>query len=129
MSDELVAPLAAPLAVYTRAQFPSLPPFEDWGVDITLSEARLVRRRPGCSAGKRVDRSWDLITGVLDLSRTQVPFRPNVLTAYVGAAADDACASLLSEASTDQGWYTYEFGIGPTRQARRTLTAAIGKAT
>ena len=138
MSDLLVARLAEPLAAYTRGRFPSLPPPGEWGVEMALSEARIVRRVPGYQSGSSADRPWDLVTGVLCLGRPQdtvefgsrlrgrsIPFRANVLFACVGAADTHAYASVPPDAPAGTERYTYEFGIGPTKDARRTLTARM----
>lgn len=140
LSDLLVARLAEPLALYTQARFPSLPPFRDWGVELTLSEGRLVRRAPGYAGRPPVDRPWDVVTSVLYLARHQdteeygsqlqaamIPFRANSALAYVGPVETHAYASIPSDAPEDVERYTYEFGIGPTRDARRTLTAPMRK--
>lgn len=142
MSDLLVARLAEPLAVYARGRFPSLPPPGEWGVEMTLSEARIVRRVPGYQGGSSADRPWDLVTGVLCLGRHRdteeygsrlqggsIPFRANSLLAWVGTADTHAYGSIPPDAPAVTERYTYEFGIGPTKDARRMLTALIGKTT
>ena len=142
LSDVLVERLAEPLAAHARRRFPSLPPADGWGVEITLSEARIVRRIPGYQGGSPADRPWDLLTGVLYLGRHQdtaeygsrlhgaaIPFRANSLLACAGAADIHAYASIPRDAPADTERYSYEFGIGPTKDARRTLTALMKSAT
>jgi hypothetical protein len=107
---------------------------------MTLSEARLVRRVPGYEGGSAADRPWDLVTSVLCLGRHQdteeygsrlqggsIPFRSNSLLAWVGAADTHAYASIPPDAPEDTERYTYEFGIGPTKDVRRMLTARMQK--
>lgn len=141
LSELLVARLAEPLAAHARERFPSLP-FGELGVDMTLSGARLVRRTPGYTGGGSADRPWDLLTAILHLARHQdteeygsrlrakvVPFRANALLVCVGPPDAHAYASIPPGAPADTERYAYEFGIGPSKDARRTLTAASGKAT
>lgn len=140
LSDLLLARLVDPLAASARERFPSRPPLREWDVEMTLSEARIVRRTPGYRGGGSGDRPWDLLLCVLHLGRHQdtgeygsrlqgapIPFRANSLLACVGPAERHTYASIAADAPADTERYTYEFGIGPTRNARRTLTAMMGK--
>ena len=140
LSDLLVARLAEPLAAYTHDRFPSLPPPGERGVEMTLSEARIVRRVLGYQGGSAAGRPWDVATGVLGLGRHQdteeygsrlqggsIPFRSNSLLAWVGAADTHAYASIPPDAPEDTERYTYEFGIGPTKDVRRTVMARMPK--
>lgn len=140
MSDLLVARLAEPLAVYTQGRFPSLLPPGERGVEMTLSEARIVRHVPGYQGGSSADRPWDVARGVLCLRRPKdmeefgsrlhgesIPLRANSLLACVGAADTFGYAPIPPDAPADTERYTYEFGIGPTKDARRTLTARMQK--
>jgi hypothetical protein len=139
VANLLLTSLAEPLASYTRARFPSLPPFRDWPVDIPLTEGRLVRRRPGYIGRRPPDRPWQLASGVLDLARAHeteefggtlqgavIPFRANTLLAYVGPPDVHAYASIPVDAPAGTERYAYEFGIGPARDDRRTLAGLTG---
>lgn len=137
LSGLLLARLGEPLAAYTRARFPSVSPFRDWQVEITLTEGRLVRRAPGFSGRHGDDgRQWDLVTGVLHLARDVdaaeygsrlqgmlVPFRPNAVLAFVGPADAHAYEPIPADAPAAVERHTYEFGVGPTREGRRALLA------
>jgi len=134
LSDLLVARLAEPLAAYACAQFPSLPPFDDWGVDITVTDSRLVRRAPGFAGRPPADRPWQLVNSVVDLARQQdtleygsklrakeIAFRANSMVTWVGPPDVHVHASIPDRAPADVERYTYEFGIGPTRGGRARL--------
>lgn len=138
LSDIVVARFVEPLTAHTRERFPSLPPFRDWGVEITLSQARIVRRTPGYAGGASTVRPWDLLNGIVSLARERdteehgsrldgmvFPFRANSALIHLGPAEAHAYASIPPDAPSDLERYTYEFGIGPTRDARRTLTAVM----
>jgi hypothetical protein len=136
LSDILVARLAEPLAAYVGARFPWLPPFRQWGVDVTLTEARLVRRAPGFTGRAPAGRAWDLMTGVLQLARPKdgeaygsrlqtvaFPFQANSLLLWVGTPEALVLAPIPASAPGEVERYTYEFGIGPTRAGRRAIAA------
>lgn len=118
LSRALIARLGEPIAALTQTRFPDLPPFGDWGVEVTLSRGRLVRRM--AEAGLEPvgqPESWDLITAVLDLGDPLGAGTGNTLIASVGAA-------VLPEpqaGSSGADRWTYEFGVGPTQQGRRRL--------
>jgi len=141
LSDLLVARLAEPLAAFAGARFPSLPPLGDWGAAITVSEARLVRRAPGYAGRAPGERPWELITGIVDLARPQdspehgsrlgsrtIPFRANTALICIGGAEAHVYAPIPAGAPSQTERYTYEFGIGPTKAARRRLAALLGGA-
>ncbi|MBI4486247.1 MAG: hypothetical protein HY655_09575 [Acidobacteria bacterium] len=134
LSDLLVARLAEPLAAYARARFPSLPPFGDWGVDITVTESRLVRRGPGYVGPPPADGRWDLINGVVHLARHQdtaeyggrlqtqeIAFRANSMVTWVGPPEAHVHVSIPRHAPPNLERYTYEFRVGPTREGRSRL--------
>jgi hypothetical protein len=114
----LTAPFGESLARFAQTRFPALPPFDAWGVDITVTEGRLVRARRGDAGGEPADRQWDLLTGVLTL----VPApgeSADVLTVFLGNAPVHVVAQGDAERCT------YEFGLGPSREGRRRLTAMV----
>jgi len=136
--DVLVARCAEPLARYTRERFPTLPPLQASGVELGPLDTRIVRRTAGCTGGTAADRRWDLATGMLFLSRPEdtdeygsclqgvsIPFHANSALAYVAPAEAHAYATIPSDAPGAIERYTYEFGIGPTKQARQTLTTRL----
>jgi hypothetical protein len=151
MSALLIARFQKPLAAHARARFPALPPFEEWNVEVTLSQGRLVRRRCGDGGAAASDRPWDLLTGVLDLARpgdsedfgscltevvepTDVPdgtkavaFRANSILVFVGPTRAHEYITIPPSAAPDTERYTYEFSIGPTRVGRRTLLARFAE--
>ena len=141
LSDLLVARFETPLAAYARTRFPTLPPIAQWGVEIALLEARLVRREPGYTGVPAPDRPWDFLTGVYCLARpgdteefgsvldtTAVPFRANAVLVFLGPASAQVYAPIPRGAPAGIERHIYEFGLGPTRDARRTLTAMLKRA-
>ena len=134
LSDVLVARFAAPLEAHVRELFPAGPPFAEWARDVTLIDGRLVRRTPGYAGPAAVDRPWELLGGLLDLAREQdgheygshlaslsIPFRGNRALLYVGPPQGLAYAPIPDDAAGAIERYTYEFSMGPTRRARRSL--------
>lgn len=141
LSDLLVARLTEPLGAYARAQFPSLPPFRDWDVEITVTEGRLVRRAPGSSGRPAIDRAWDLVSGIVYLARQHdtveygsawhgvtIPFRGNTMLACVGPLDARAYVPIPTGAPAETERYSYEFGIGPSRDGRHRLSALMNGA-
>jgi hypothetical protein len=133
ISGALVKAFEGPLADMARTRFPHLPPIGKWG-EITLSQGRLVRRTAGEQPPEPAERSWDLLTGALHLARpgdgdewgsriggADVPFRANRLVVRVAERGGDEYVSIPATAPPGTERYTYEFGIGPTREARRGL--------
>ncbi len=129
LGPALVARFESVLAGFARATFPSLPPFHEWGVGIALTQGRLVRHPPGAAAVQPVERPWDFLTGVLGLGQPHESGDDGVNTAVVCLGPAQA-HQVLSKGPSERPqteWYTYEFGIGPTRDARRTLTAKMSQ--
>jgi hypothetical protein len=150
-SAALIARLHEPLAAFAQTRFPGLPPFDRWNVEVTLSRGRLIRRCPGCAAGSGEDRPWDLLTTIIELggspddgpsggvlrppasspaelpaeARTvNVPAVANGALAFVGPSAAYEYAAVPHRAPAQAVRHSYEFGIGPTREGRRTLRAS-----
>lgn len=110
---------------------------------LTVSRARLLRRTPGYGGGGgAADRPPDLLTGIVDLARNgdteeygnrlqaaAMPFRANTLLVCVGPPEARAYAPIPSDAPVDTERYSYEFGIGSGKDARRASTTPTGKAT
>jgi hypothetical protein len=120
VSGALVAAFDEPLAAMAQTRFPELPPIGKWG-EITLTQGRLVRRTAGEEPPDVAERPWDLLTGVLDLARPGND-DANTLVVCLGQARTDRYAQTIDIAPPGTERYTYEFGIGPTREARRRLT-------
>ncbi len=96
---------------------------------------------PGLVAGKsppQPERPWDLLTCVLTLARPHdseefgsqlgtraVPFLPNSALVFLGAS--HGYVPIPESAPVDTERYTYEFGIGPTKEGRRTLAAMMNQ--
>jgi len=129
LSPALVARFKDPLAAFARATFPSLPPFEEWKVDITLSQGRIVRRRPSGACPPSPDRPWDFLTGMVPLGRAEdsEEYGSNTLVVFLGPARAHRYLAVPSSAPPETERYTYEFGIGPARDARRALTAKMNR--
>lgn len=140
LSDLLIDRFAEPLAFYARERFGSLPAFRERRGEIALSERRIVRRTRGYAGVASPDRPWDFLTGVVYLGRPEdteeygsrlqgatIPFRANSALACVAAAETHTYASIPSDAPEEVERYTYEFGIGLTRDAQRTLAALMRK--
>ena len=121
------------LIAFTQEHFPALPPFPSWNVEVTISQARIVRRSPGDDP-EPGDRHWDLLTGVVNVARpgdgedggsrlasTIVPFRGNTALVFNAPAGAHAYEPILPAAPPGTARYTYEFGIGPAREGRRRL--------
>ena len=139
LSNIVLARFAEPLAAYTRERFPELPPFGDWNVEITLSQARIVRRAAGSAGRKSTERPWDFLNGIVSLARDReseeyggtlhgmaCPLRANTALIYLGPVEAYTCASIPSDAPAKVEQYTYEFGIGPAAAARHRLTGLMG---
>ena len=124
------------LVAFTQEHFPALPPFHSWDVEVTISQARIVRRSSGSSGDnpRSGDRRWDLLTGIVNVARpgdgedggsrlasTIVPFRGNTALVFNAPADVHAYEPILPGAPPGTARYTYEFGIGPTREGRRRL--------
>ena len=124
------------LIAFTQEHFPALPPFSSWDVEVTISQARIVRRSPGSSGDdpRSGDRRWDLLTGIVNVARrgdgedggsrlasTIVPFRGNTALVFNAPADVHAYEPILPGEPPGTARYTYEFGIGPTRDGRRRL--------
>ena len=152
-SPALIARLHEPLAAFARTQFPALPALEDWNVEVTLSQGRIVKRCPGYAGADSEDRPWDLLTTIVDVGASQedglygsvlgwrsppkgglpadsgtvknIPFRPNGALAFVGPASVHQYASIPRGAPKEAVRYAYQFGVGPTREGRRILNAMI----
>lgn len=127
LSPALVARFESPLAAFARTRFPSLPPFQEWGVDIALSQGRIVRRRPGAAEGPPPDRPWEFLTCVVALARPHDPFPSNTALVFLGPPQTFSSLPIPESAPSQTEWYTYEFGIGPTREGRRALTAKMSQ--
>ena len=138
LSDLLLARFQPFLAAHVATRFPELPPFGEWGVEITLSEDRIVRRGLGDSSRVTDDRPWTLLSGILCLARPSdtdgcggrlgskvFPCRPNSALVFLGSASSYEYGSISPDAGADQERYSYEFDIGPTREGRRRLTAML----
>jgi hypothetical protein len=134
LSELLVTRFTEPLQAYARERFPSAPPLPEWDREVTLIDGRIVRRTPGYAGTLAPDRPWAFLVGVLDLARDHdgeeyggrladvfLPFRANTARVCVGPAARQTYAAIPSDASGNVERYTYEFTIGPTRQARQRL--------
>jgi hypothetical protein len=134
LGPALAERFSKPLAARAATAFPGLPPFDEWNVEITLSEGRLVRRVRGYAGAPAPHREWDLLTAVLCLARRgdderfgsrvygePFPFRANCAVAFVGPSEALEYASIPPETSGMTERYTYEFGIGPSREGRRRL--------
>lgn len=134
LSPLLLQRFDEPLAAFTRARFPTLPRFGEWGVEVTLSQARIVLRSPGYTGAVAVDRPWGFLTGVLYLARphdteqfgsclhpTLIPFRGNAALIFLAPADAHRYEPIPQTAPAGTERYTYEFGIGPTREGRRRL--------
>lgn len=135
LSQALMTRFEDSLGVYLRARFPSLPPLSQSGMEITLSEGRITRRTSGWVGHSAAERPWDLLTGVLHLKSEAVdgslqtkpsPFQPNGLLAFLGPQGAHSFAAIPDSALGETEFYSYEFGIGPTREARRALTSMMG---
>ena len=140
-SPALIARLHEPLAAYAGRRFPALPSFEDWNVEVTISQGHIVKRCPGYAAAYTADRPWDLLTTVVDLGASQdeglygsvlgagtvkqIPFRSNGALAFVGPASVHQYAAIPHGALKPAVRYAYEFGVGPTREGRRILNAMV----
>lgn len=137
LSPLLVARFEEPLAASARTRFPDLPPFREWGVEVTLSRGRIVGRGPGYVGPGAPDRPWDLLTTVLDLARPhdneeagselqsmRMPFRANTSLTFLGHMASHAYSPIPEGAAATER-YSYEFGIGPDKEGQRRLAAMI----
>jgi hypothetical protein len=122
LAPALLTRLEEPVAAYARTRFPSLPPPAEWGVEITLTEGRIVRRATGQPIAER-EESWDLLTGVMPLVRPADSRGAHSLLAFPGPV------SIPDSSPHEPERLTYEFSIGPTRSARRALTKLMGKAS
>ena len=134
-SPALIARLHDPLAAFARTQFPALPAFDDWNVEVTISEGHLVKRCPGYAGASSEDRPWDLLTTIVDVGATQedglygsvlgtvknIPYRPNGALAFVGPASVHQYASIPPDAPKHVVRHAYQFGVGPAREGRRVL--------
>lgn len=140
LGPSLLVRFESPLAAFARTTFPSLPPFSQWSVAIALSQARIVRRQPGAPETSPPDRPWDLLTCVVALGRPHesedygalldtkaLPFRGNTAVVFLGPAQAYRYLAIPSSAPPEIERYTYEFGIGPTRDARRALIAKMSQ--
>ena len=138
LSSALVARFHEPLAAFTSARFPTLPPFGEWDVEVTLSQGRIVLRGPGYVGAPLPDRPWDFLTTVVCLARPNddeafgsrlhgdvFPFRANSALTFLGPAQAHEYLSIPHGEARATDRYTYEFGVGPTREGRRTLTAMM----
>lgn len=133
LSAALLDRFSDSLIAFTQEHFPELPPFPSWNVEVTISQARIVRRSPGDDPEPE-DRHWDLLTGVVHVARpgdgedggsrlasTIVPFRGNTALVFNAPAGVHAYEPILPAEAPGPARYTYEFGIGPTREGRRRL--------
>lgn len=136
-SAALLARLHEPVATFGRTRFPDLPPFDDWNVEVTISRGRVFRRCPGYAGASSEDRPWDLLTAIVSvggspddglygsvLGSRPFPFRQNGALAFVGPASAHEYGSIPHGAQQALR-YTYEFGVGPTREGRRVLNALM----
>ena len=151
-SAALLARLHEPLVALARTQFPALPSLEDWNVEVTISQGRIVKRCPGFAGACGEGRPWDLLTTIVDLGGPQqdglygsvlglppssggspadsspvknLPFRANGAVAFVGPASAHRYASIPHGAPAHAVRHAYEFGVGPTREGRRILNAMM----